>query len=79
MPALLTIAEVAARLRHSDVHVLRLIHARKLAAVNTGTGRRASWRISEDEVDRFLEIRKPAPKPERKRREKKPKGFIEYV
>lgn len=49
----LTVAEVAEILRVSTMTVYRLIKANELAAVRVGK----SFRVSEDDVDRFLASR----------------------
>jgi len=49
-PAYLTVAEVAAQLRVSNMTVYRLVQSGELAAVRVGR----SYRIREDDVDRFL-------------------------
>jgi excisionase family DNA binding protein len=49
----LTVAEVAALMRVSTMTVYRLIKAGDLAAVRVGK----SYRIKEDDVDRFLSKR----------------------
>ena len=54
-PAFLTVAEVAAMLRVSNMTVYRLINAGSLPAVRVGK----SYRITEDDVDRYL--RQPVP------------------
>jgi excisionase family DNA binding protein len=46
----LTVAEVAALMRVSNMTVYRLIKANELAAVRVGK----SYRIREDDVDRYL-------------------------
>ena len=46
----LTVAEVAAQLRVSTMTVYRLIKAGQLASVLVGK----SYRVSEDDVDRYL-------------------------
>ena len=46
----LTVAEVASLLRVSNMTVYRLINARQLPAVRIGR----SYRISEDDVDKYL-------------------------
>jgi excisionase family DNA binding protein len=46
----LTVAEVAAMLRVSTMTVYRLIRAGDLAAVRVGR----SYRVAEDDVDRYL-------------------------
>jgi excisionase family DNA binding protein len=49
-PAYLTVAEVAGHLRVSNMTVYRLVQSGELAAVRVGR----SYRIREDDVDRFL-------------------------
>ncbi len=49
----LTVAEVASLLRVSTMTVYRLIKASELGAVRVGK----SYRIREDDVDRYLESR----------------------
>jgi excisionase family DNA binding protein len=49
-PAYLTVAEVAGQLRVSNMTVYRLVQSGDLAAVRVGR----SYRIREDDVDRFL-------------------------
>ncbi|HEX4865856.1 MAG TPA: helix-turn-helix domain-containing protein [Acidimicrobiales bacterium] len=49
-PAYLTVAEVAGQLRVSNMTVYRLVQSGELAAVRVGR----SYRIREDDVDRFL-------------------------
>ena len=51
--AFLTVAEVAALMRVSTMTVYRLIKAGDIAAVRVGK----SYRIREDDVDRFLAAR----------------------
>lgn len=46
----LTVAEVAAQLRVSNMTVYRLINAGELAAVRVGK----SYRLREDDVDKYL-------------------------
>jgi excisionase family DNA binding protein len=46
----LTVAEVAAQLRVSNMTVYRLVQARQLPAVRVGR----SYRIREEDVDRYL-------------------------
>lgn len=46
---LLTVSEVAVRLRVSNRSVLRYIKAKRLRAVKIG-----QWRIKETDLDRFL-------------------------
>lgn len=48
-----TVAEVAARLRVSNMTVYRLVQAGELPAVRIGR----SYRIREDDVDRYLGAR----------------------
>ena len=49
-PRFLTVAEVASQLRVSTMTVYRLIKAGQLAAVRVGK----SYRVREDDVDRYL-------------------------
>ncbi len=49
-PRFLTVAEVAAQLRVSTMTVYRLIKAGELPAMRVGK----SYRLREDDVDRFL-------------------------
>ena len=49
-PPYLTVAEVAGQLRVSNMTVYRLVQSGELAAVRVGR----SYRIREDDVDRFL-------------------------
>lgn len=52
-PTFLTVAEVAGLLRVSTMTVYRLIKAGELAAVRVGK----SYRVREDDVDRYLASR----------------------
>jgi excisionase family DNA binding protein len=52
-PSYLTVAEVAGQLRVSNMTVYRLVQSGELAAVRVGR----SYRIREDDVDRFLAAR----------------------
>lgn len=52
-PTYLTVAEVASQLRVSNMTVYRLVQSGDLAAVRVGR----SYRIREDDVDRFLAAR----------------------
>ena len=52
-PTYLTVAEVAGQLRVSNMTVYRLVQSGELAAVRVGR----SYRIREDDVDRFLAAR----------------------
>ena len=76
---LLTTESVAARLAVTPEHVVGLIRAGRLAASDVGLGsRRATWRIEEEEVERFLADSMPAPpKPRAKRRKPKPE-MVQY-
>jgi excisionase family DNA binding protein len=60
----LTPADVAARLNLSKVDgVYKLIQSGALTAVNVSTGERATWRVSPDALDQFLEARRAKPAP----------------
>jgi excisionase family DNA binding protein len=52
-PGLLTVAEVAAMLRVSEMTIYRLIKAGELRALQIGK----SYRLREDDVDAFLAAR----------------------
>ena len=52
-PGLLTVAEVAAMLRVSEMTIYRLIKAGQLRALQIGK----SYRLREDDVDAFLAAR----------------------
>ena len=52
-PGLLTVAEVAAMLRVSEMTIYRLIKAGELRALQIGK----SYRLREDDVDSFLAAR----------------------
>jgi len=52
-PRFLTVAEVAALMRVSNMTVYRLIKAGDLGSVRVGK----SYRISDDDVDRYLDSR----------------------
>jgi excisionase family DNA binding protein len=54
---LLTVADVARRLRVSGDHVLALIHSGRLQAINVGLGRRPRWRITAVALDLFIAAR----------------------
>ena len=53
-PSVLTVAEVADRLRVSDLTVYRLIHAGKLSAFKVGQ----LWRITEDDLGTCIQEQK---------------------
>ena len=55
---LLTVPEVAARLRVSEYTVREWLRDRKLKGYRPG-GTKAGWRIREADVDRFLEESAP--------------------
>ena len=57
MTALLTPSEVAVRLGRSYDHVLRLIHSGVLRAFDDGAGKIPRWRVSEDDLEAFIEAR----------------------
>lgn len=46
--------EAAELLKVTNDHILRLIKSGKLLASNVGLGQRAVWRISHDEINKFL-------------------------
>jgi excisionase family DNA binding protein len=50
----MTVREVARELNCSVTHVYNLIHAGEIVAVNiAGEGKRPSWRIPPEQVNRF--------------------------
>jgi excisionase family DNA binding protein len=51
---LLTVAEVAERLKTSEAFVYRQLRAKKLRGSNLGG---KSWRISEDDLQRYIDAR----------------------
>jgi excisionase family DNA binding protein len=73
-------AEVADRLRLGRVDaVYRLIGLGLLEAVNVGTGKRASWRIPAEAVERFLSGRRAVkPVPAKRTRRRRPPSVTAY-
>ena len=75
---LLTVSEVAARLNVSDDLVRKLIAQRVIEARNvTPKSRRATYRIEEAEVERFLGLTKPDP-PSPRRAPRPKAAYREY-
>jgi excisionase family DNA binding protein len=58
VPALLTPAEVAARLRISRAHVYRLASAGELHALRLGARPGSSLRVPRSELERFLGVQR---------------------
>ena len=56
----LRIATIAADLDCTHEHVLNLVHAKKLAAVNIGTGKNPEYRVSGESYKAFLHASKAA-------------------
>ena len=50
--------EAAELLSVNRRHILRLINLSKLAAYNVGSGQRAIWRISPDQIEKYLKANK---------------------
>jgi len=80
-PEFLTPAVVAARLGLDKVdQVYRLIGSGELGAVNISSGPgRPTWRINEADLQVFLQRRRscPAPKPDRRRKARRP-AVVQY-
>lgn len=66
MATVYTLDEVAAELKATYAHVWRLVKARKLAARSIGTGRKRIWRVTAEELQRFLSGSEPVAVPERR-------------
>lgn len=84
-PAYLTATEAARLLRIRESKVLAWCRSGELPAADVserpGQGR-ARWRIARTDLDDFLRGRRPggeAKPARRKRREKRPKGWVEYI
>lgn len=54
MSEVLTVSEVAERLRVSDLTVYRLIHARELVAYKVGN----LWRIDAEDLENYIQAQK---------------------
>ena len=59
-PEVLTVGEVAERLKVDEQHVRDLIEEGEMAGVNIGTGRRKRWRVAREEFERFKKRRASA-------------------
>ncbi len=69
---LLTVADVAAKLRLGEAQVLALINGDKLQAVNVGLGDfRPRWRITPEALDAFLAARASVPRQASQRRKRR--------
>lgn len=76
---LLTVQETAAMLRVSDDLVRKLIKQRLLTARNlTPKSQRATYRIEESEVERYLGLTRPAPQPGTRRRKAEKVTYPEF-
>lgn len=67
MPRFLTVAQAAELLSVTTDRITDWIAAGELAAVNIGTrgaAKRPTWRISEAELQRFLDSRQSTPAPQ---------------
>lgn len=54
MPKVLTVSEVAERLRVSELTVYRLIRVREIPAYKVG----ALWRIDEEDLENYIQAQK---------------------
>ena len=66
MQKLMSIAEVSRSLGTNENKILGLIRSGELSAINVaqnGNGKRPRWRISDSDLDAFLESRKTATSP----------------
>ena len=77
----LTPQQVAHRLGLEVRTIYSHIHAHRLRALDMGTGQRAAWIISEDDLQAFLDSRaNPAPPPPATRRRRRRRiNVTEYV
>ncbi len=68
---LLTTGEAAARLHVTPDHVVDLIHANRLRAVNVSFGKRPTWRIDPADLEAFIVGRTVTPRPAPAKRRKR--------
>jgi excisionase family DNA binding protein len=54
-------AEIAERLNCEPAHVLNLIHAKALPAINIGTGKRPEYRVDPAAFEAFIVARSTRP------------------